>query len=154
MSPSVGSTTAPRRWLKAIGLTIVLAAMIYLIGDRSYPGGERYISQPLTTFQVEGRIVRYTVAGSLGGRLYVTNAGGQLYALIGRDPADRCIVIWDRAGKFFKSTCKGGTYALDGAWRSGPADRGLDRFATSIDKDVLVIDTQTVIPGPPAAAHP
>src|SRR5256885_7994052 len=42
----------------------------------------------------------------------------------------------------------GSKYNRVGEKKGGPAPRGLDRFAVSIDGGQIVVDTKTVIPGP------
>lgn len=124
---------------------------MYYMGGRLLPGGnERYLTYPLSRFEQEGRVVQFTVAPSLGSRMFVTTYNSKIYVLQGRDPADGCLVKWDIPTQRFISPCQGGAYASDGAYISGSAPRGLNRFVYTISDDSLVIDTQQIVPGEPA----
>jgi cytochrome b6-f complex iron-sulfur subunit len=52
--------------------------------------------------------------------------------------------------QWFECLCHGSKYTVLGEKRDGPAPRGLDHFAMSINEDgIYVVDTREVIDGPP-----
>ena len=77
---------------------------------------------------------------------------GDLIALWRRCPHLGCVVpplCEDR--KRFQCRCHGSTYTILGEkLEKGPAERGMDRFAVSIDEDgQVVVDTREIIAGAP-----
>jgi cytochrome b6-f complex iron-sulfur subunit len=59
-----------------------------------------------------------------------------------------CRVPWCQSSQWFECPCHGSKYNRVGEKKGGPAPRGLDRFAVSIDGGQIVVDTKTVILGP------
>ena len=51
-------------------------------------------------------------------------------------------------GPGFRGPCTGSAFLLDGTRVFGPAPRGLDRFATELDGDIVRIDVTEAILGP------
>src|SRR5437763_1089761 len=60
-----------------------------------------------------------------------------------------CRVPWCQSSQWFECPCHGSKYNRVGEKKGGPAPRGLDRFAVSIDGGNIVVDTKQVILGPP-----
>jgi cytochrome b6-f complex iron-sulfur subunit len=60
-----------------------------------------------------------------------------------------CSVPWCATAKWFECPCHGSKYSINGEYRDGPAPRGLDRFPVEIVDGQIVVDTATLIPGPP-----
>ncbi|MGH2708013.1 MAG: ubiquinol-cytochrome c reductase iron-sulfur subunit [Actinomycetota bacterium] len=60
-----------------------------------------------------------------------------------------CSVPWCPPAKWFECPCHGSKYSINGEYRDGPAPRGLDRFRVEIVNGQVVVDTSSVIPGPP-----
>jgi cytochrome b6-f complex iron-sulfur subunit len=60
-----------------------------------------------------------------------------------------CRVPWCETSQWFECPCHGSKYNRVGEKRDGPAPRGMDRFVVSLEGDTVVVDTLTVIPGPP-----
>lgn len=54
---------------------------------------------------------------------------------------------------WFECPCHGSQYNLAGEKKGGPAPRGMDRFATEVTGGSLIVDTGTVIQGPPVGAN-
>jgi cytochrome b6-f complex iron-sulfur subunit len=50
---------------------------------------------------------------------------------------------------WFECLCHGSKYTVLGEKRDGPAPRGMDRFDTLMQGNVYVVDTSTIITGPP-----
>lgn len=64
-----------------------------------------------------------------------------------------CRVPWCKTSQWFECPCHGSQYNRVGEKKGGPAPRGLDRFAASLEGDMVVVDTKTVIPGPPIGTN-
>ena len=60
-----------------------------------------------------------------------------------------CRVPWCSSSQWFECPCHGSQYNRVGEKKGGPAPRGCDHFAISIDGGDVVVDTATVVPGPP-----
>lgn len=60
-----------------------------------------------------------------------------------------CAVPWCPPAKWFECPCHGSKYSVNGEYRDGPAPRSLDRFRLEIVDGKIVVDTSTVIEGPP-----
>ncbi|TML38223.1 MAG: Rieske 2Fe-2S domain-containing protein [Actinobacteria bacterium] len=60
-----------------------------------------------------------------------------------------CRVPWCTASQWFECPCHGSKYNRVGEKKGGPAPRGLDRFAVSVDGGQVVVDTKQVVLGPP-----
>jgi len=64
-----------------------------------------------------------------------------------------CRVPECKTSQWFECPCHGSQYNRVGEKRGGPAPRGMDRFAMSVDGDTLVVDTGAVIQGPPIGVN-
>ena len=103
-------------------------------------------------------------------RAFVVNVPAAMELALGHDvsipepTADQLLVLWRKcphlgcqvpalceALKRFTCLCHGSTYNILGEkLKEGPAERGMDRFASQIDEDgILVIDTALIVAGPP-----
>ena len=60
-----------------------------------------------------------------------------------------CRVPWCQTSQWFECPCHGSKYNRVGEKRGGPAPRGLDRFVLSVSGGTIVVDTGTIIQGPP-----
>jgi cytochrome b6-f complex iron-sulfur subunit len=60
-----------------------------------------------------------------------------------------CRVPWCKASQWFECPCHGSKYSRVGEKKGGPAPRGLDRFGVTIEGGEVVVDTKTVVLGPP-----
>jgi cytochrome b6-f complex iron-sulfur subunit len=94
-----------------------------------------------------------TVQYSLNGRFYITQYQGGLRALYQKCPHLGCKVPWVESTGEFRCPCHGSVYNLIGEYESGPAPRGMDRFAITIQDDHVLVDTSTIIEGPPPGTH-
>jgi cytochrome b6-f complex iron-sulfur subunit len=59
-----------------------------------------------------------------------------------------CKVPWCQTSQWFECPCHGSRYNRWAEYRGGPAPRGLDRFAVTIEDGRVVVDTSQVIEGP------
>jgi cytochrome b6-f complex iron-sulfur subunit len=60
-----------------------------------------------------------------------------------------CRVPWCQTSQWFECPCHGSKYNRVGEKRGGPAPRGLDRFPLSVSGSSVVVDTGTIVQGPP-----
>lgn len=74
-------------------------------------------------------------------------------ALYQKCPHLGCRVPNCQTSQWFECPCHGSQYNRVGEKRGGPAPRGMDRFAMTVEGDVLTVDTGTIIPGPPIGTN-
>jgi cytochrome b6-f complex iron-sulfur subunit len=70
-------------------------------------------------------------------------------ALYQKCPHLGCRVPWCFTSQWFECPCHGSKYNRVGEKKGGPAPRGMDRFAFTVSGGNIVVDTSTVIQGPP-----
>jgi cytochrome b6-f complex iron-sulfur subunit len=78
-------------------------------------------------------------------------AGGPFMALYQRCVHLGCRVPWCTSSTRFECPCHKSRYNRWGEWQDGPAPRGLDRFAVVVEDGRVIVDTRTVVTGPPRA---
>lgn len=76
-----------------------------------------------------------------------------LVALFQTCPHLGCRVPECATSQWFECPCHGSRYNQVGEKRGGPAPRGMDRFAMSIEGGAFVVDTGIVIQGPPIGVN-
>jgi cytochrome b6-f complex iron-sulfur subunit len=65
-----------------------------------------------------------------------------------------CGVPWCQSSQWFECPCHGSRYNRYGEWTGGPAPRGMDRYASSVDGDgQFVVDLSDFITGPARTAN-
>ena len=64
-----------------------------------------------------------------------------------------CRVPWCQTSQWFECPCHGSKYNQVGEKKGGPAPRGLDRFAGEVSGSTLIVDTGTIIQGPPIGTN-
>jgi cytochrome b6-f complex iron-sulfur subunit len=64
-----------------------------------------------------------------------------------------CRVPSCETSQWFECPCHGSQYNQVGEKKGGPAPRGLDRFAMSVDGGTLTVDTGIIITGPPIGTN-
>ena len=74
-------------------------------------------------------------------------------ALYQKCPHLGCRVPQCLSSQWFECGCHGSQYNRVGEKKGGPAPRGMDRFAMTVDGDVLTVDTGAVIDGPPIGTN-
>jgi cytochrome b6-f complex iron-sulfur subunit len=60
-----------------------------------------------------------------------------------------CRVPFCNSSKWFECPCHGSKYNEAGEYQLGPAPRGMDRFKMTIEAGNVMVDTSTVVLGPP-----
>ncbi len=79
---------------------------------------------------------------------------GGVVALYQKCPHLGCRVPNCNSSQWFECPCHGSQYNQVGEKRGGPAPRGMDRFAMSIDSSgALIVDTGRIIQGPPIGTN-
>jgi cytochrome b6-f complex iron-sulfur subunit len=96
-------------------------------------------------------LVPYAGEGSIYAKAGVL-AGGFM-ALYQRCVHLGCKVPFCVASQWFECPCHGSKYNKAGEYKLGPAPRGLDRFALTVEGDTVVVDTTFVITGPPRGTN-
>lgn len=76
-----------------------------------------------------------------------------LVALYQKCPHLGCRVPECKTSQWFECPCHGSQYNRVGEKRGGPAPRGMDRFAMEVKDGVFVVDTGTIIQGPPIGTN-
>ncbi len=76
-----------------------------------------------------------------------------LVALYQKCPHLGCRVPECLTSQWFECPCHGSQYNRVGEKRGGPAPRGMDRFAMEVNDGVFVVDTGTIIQGPPIGTN-
>lgn len=146
-------TAVPRRefldgaW-KVLGLALIAEAG-WTSYDLLHPAkatgfGGTVDAGPVSDYLKEG-----TVQYFLDGRFYVTQYKGGLRALYQKCPHLGCRVPFCDSSERFECPCHGSVYNLIGEYIQGPAPRGMDRFPIKIQGDRVIVDTSSVVEGPP-----
>ncbi len=80
----------------------------------------------------------------------VVDPGTEVVALYRKCPHLGCqIPALCESSKWFECLCHGSKYTILGEKRAGPAPRGMDSFAVSVEDGIYVIDTSAIVSGPP-----
>jgi cytochrome b6-f complex iron-sulfur subunit len=64
-----------------------------------------------------------------------------------------CRVPWCKPSQWFECPCHGSQYNRVGEKKGGPAPRGLDRFPVTVEGGVVIVDTKTIVQGPPIGTN-
>ena len=104
-------------------------------GQFAYPSGRSYL-------------VAYDASLDPDGTYADITQNSPFMALYQRCVHLGCRVPWCESSKWFECPCHGSRYNRWGEYEFGPAPRGLDRFAVTVDGDKVVIDTAKVVTGP------
>jgi cytochrome b6-f complex iron-sulfur subunit len=115
-------------------------------GDIKAGDGQAYVP--------EGRfyLVPYDEADDTEG-IYKDVAGGGYMALYQRCVHLGCRVPWCATAKWWECPCHGSKYNQVGEYKEGPAPRGLDRFAITVQGGQIVVDTSKIVTGPPRGTN-
>jgi cytochrome b6-f complex iron-sulfur subunit len=100
-----------------------------------YPSGRMYL-------------VEYSPDLDPGGVYAELTGGASVMALFQKCVHLGCKVPWCLSSQWFECPCHGSRYNRWGEWQGGPAPRGLDRFALTIQDGVVAVNTATVVTGP------
>ena len=76
-----------------------------------------------------------------------------IVALYQKCPHLGCRVPWCKTSQWFECPCHGSQYNQNGEKKAGPAPRGMDRFAVSVDGATVVVDTGQIFNGPPIGTN-
>ena len=64
-----------------------------------------------------------------------------------------CRVPFCTQSQWFECPCHGSKYNRAGEYRDGPAPRGMDRFAVTVQNGIVQVDTSQIILGPPRGTN-
>ncbi|MGH2751408.1 MAG: ubiquinol-cytochrome c reductase iron-sulfur subunit [Actinomycetota bacterium] len=106
-------------------------------------------------FIPEGRFWLTFYEGTAEGVAYETTgaADTKLLALYRKCVHLGCSVPHCPSSSLFECPCHGSKYRLNGEYYAGPAPRGLDRFTVVRSGSSVVVDTGTVVVGPPRGTN-
>jgi cytochrome b6-f complex iron-sulfur subunit len=93
-------------------------------------------------------LVEYDPADDPGGAYADITNGARVMALYQVCVHLGCKVPWCQTSQWFECPCHGSKYNRWAEFRDGPAPRGLDRFAVTIEDGRVSVDTSTIIEGP------
>ena len=94
-------------------------------------------------------LVAYDTADDPDGMYAEESGGAPFLALYQRCVHLGCRVPWCVSSTRFECPCHKSRYNRWGEYQDGPAPRGLDRFKVSVVDDHVLVDTRTIVPGPP-----
>ena len=87
-------------------------------------------------------------------RAYLTRLDGEIVALSQTCTHLGCKAPFCDSSGQFECPCHGSVFNRVGEYRSGPAPRGMDRYATEVGADGLIyIDTGATEDGPPPGSE-
>ena len=104
-------------------------------------------NQQYQALRYDNGVVTLPASGIAGGGvkgLFVVRINSSTYVALERNcpyqPYDACsLVSLDRSRLFFKDTCCGSQFGLQGDLRGGPATRSMRSYATSLSGSLLTI---------------
>ncbi|MDH3607317.1 MAG: ubiquinol-cytochrome c reductase iron-sulfur subunit [Acidimicrobiia bacterium] len=82
-------------------------------------------------------------------RAYLTKVNDEIVAFSEICSHLGCRVPFCQSSGQFECPCHGSVFNRAGDHLTGPAPRGMDRFAVEIEDGIVVIDTNTMVDGPP-----
>jgi len=97
-------------------------------------------------------LVEYSKDLDPDGQYAKITGGAKLMAVYWRCVHLGCKVPWCLSSQWFECPCHGSRYNRWGEWQGGPAPRGLDRFPIVIEDGRVVVDTGSILEGPPRQA--
>jgi nitrite reductase/ring-hydroxylating ferredoxin subunit len=80
---------------------------------------------------------------------YLTKVDDEIVALWWRCPHLGCKVPWCDSSGQFECPCHGSVYNRIGQYRRGPAPRGMDSYAYTVEEGIIVVDTAAITDGLP-----
>jgi cytochrome b6-f complex iron-sulfur subunit len=132
-----------------VGLVVEAAWTSYDILNPKASGAFGGVIDAGSTSDYKEGVVKYF----LDGRFYVTSSKGEVVALYQKCPHLGCRVPFCDSSGRFECPCHGSKYNLRGEYIEGPAPRGMDRFPIKVDGDHVLVDTGSVVEGPPRGIH-
>lgn len=87
------------------------------------------------------------------GRLFVTRAAGELFAISQKCPHLGCAVPFCETSGQFECPCHGSVFNAAGEWISGPSPRGMDRYPLQITEGRVLVNTTVLEEGAPLGSR-
>jgi cytochrome b6-f complex iron-sulfur subunit len=126
-------------------LTDITTKLQQTLAPVYYPQGRFYIN-PYPTQDIDKAKKVYTGA-------VLTGMESGVVALYQKCVHLGCRVPWCQTSQWFECPCHGSKYNRVGEKKGGPAPRGLDRFGVSVSNGNVIVDTGTVVLGPPIGTN-
>jgi cytochrome b6-f complex iron-sulfur subunit len=104
-------------------------------------------------YSPEGRFYVVPYDGNGTDTIYKGVATDGYMALYQRCVHLGCRVPYCATSHWWECPCHGSQYNRAGEYKLGPAPRGLDRFQSTMEGGALVVDTSTVVTGPPRGTN-
>ena len=101
----------------------------------------------------EGRFYLVPYTGNAADTIYKGVTEGGYMALYQRCVHLGCRVPWCATSQWWECPCHGSKYNQVGEYKEGPAPRGLDRFAITVQGGQIVVDTSKIVTGPPRGTN-
>ena len=127
---------------------LVAAAGVWTSWDILRPRTSQGFGGKLRTIAAS-RVPETDVVEVRSAQTWLTQVDGEILALWWRCPHLGCRVPWCDSSGQFECPCHGSHFNRAGEHRAGPAPRGMDRFPVEVVDGTVVVDTGTVIDGPP-----
>jgi cytochrome b6-f complex iron-sulfur subunit len=93
-------------------------------------------------------LVEYDPALDRDGAYASITNGASVMAVYHRCVHLGCRVPWCGSSQWFECPCHGSQYNRWGEYQFGPAPRGLDRFALTVQDGRVIVDTSKIVTGP------
>jgi cytochrome b6-f complex iron-sulfur subunit len=99
----------------------------------------------------EGDVTAATALYVRAAKTYLTRIDDEVVAIWQKCPHLGCRVSWCEGSGQFECACHGSYFNRAGEYRSGPAPRGMDRFAATVNEDgIVAVDTGAITQGAPS----
>lgn len=135
-----------RAWQAGLGLVAVAGA--WTSWDLLRPKAAAGVGAVVRTVSPDA-VPENTVLEITEAKSYLTKIEGEIVALSESCTHLNCRVPWCDSSGQFECPCHGSVFNRAGDYRAGPAPRGLDQHPVEVVDGVVVVDTATVISGPP-----
>jgi len=144
----------PRRGITVLLLLGAIAATMALATVFAWPTADGWVMLG----SADELAVNQPVAVRERDLYLVRLESGEVLALLRRSPHLGCTIVWRQefvfAGKkgWFRDPCSGSNFTISGDRMSGPAPRGMDRYAVHLLDGRVFVDIGSVLCGPPVPA--
>jgi len=135
-----------RSW--KVGLALVGVAGAWTSWDLIQPLASSGFGGVIRTVP-EDQVPETGVLAIPAARAYLTRIDGEVVAVAETCTHLGCRVPWCDSSSQFECPCHGSTFNRIGEFRGGPAPRGLDRYAVSIEDGIVMVDTGALAEGDP-----
>ncbi len=143
----------PRRGITLLLLLVAVATTIALAVTFAWPTSPIRPEEQWVRLGSLGELTLNQPASAHDGRVYLARLkSDEVLALLRRSPHLGCTIVWRPELGWFRDPCSGSTFAITGDYMSGPAPRGMDRYAVHLLDGRVFVDIGSVLCGPPVPA--